>query len=459
MTNLLKQPKGFYRSVFALMIPMMLQNLITHTLALADTFMVGMLGEEYLAAATMATTPLFIFLIFTFGVQSGVGILVAQYWGKGNLGAINRVLGVGTYFSLCFTVIGAVLIGLMPHQILGLVTNDSNLIALGASYAQIVGFSMVFNSISMVYISCQRSMENPKFGVIVLSISALFNIFGNWVLIFGNLGMPALGMEGAAISTLVSRVIEVIIVSAYALHSTRLPLKIKLLVKPGMAILKDFIKYSLPVLLNEALWGFGATLYPVIFGHMVGAQSILAAYNISGNIDRVFAVSMFASGNAAAVIVGREIGAGRQDSVGKVANSLIALAAILGLSTGALLLLARFTIFEPFVFPLFKLSSESASNAAIMLTILACSTPLRTTGFTMGIGVLRGGGDVKVLMIIDVATLYLISLPIAAIAGLVFNAGIAIVYSGILIEDVVKTSLLFTRLRSKKWIHDVTREL
>ena len=459
MTNILQQPKGFYRSVFALMIPMVLQNLITQTVTLADTFMVGMLGEQYLAAATMAATPSFIFMIITFGVQSGIGILVAQYWGKGNTDAINRVLGVGLYFATALTLAGAMVIFVLPMQILNLITNDGALVELGSSYVRIVSFSMVFNTISLVYLACQRSMENARLGVVVLSISSVFNIFGNWILIFGKLGMPALGLEGAAISTLCARILEVVIVAVYALRNSRLPLKIKLLLKPGLVIFKDFVRYSAPVLLNEALWGFGAMLYPVIFGHMTGAQSILAAYNIAGNLDRLFAVSMFACGNATAVIIGREIGAGRQKQAESIARSLVMLSFLLGLASTALLLIARYTIIEPFVFPLFGLSSGAISDAVTMLFILALASPIRTLGFTMGIGVLRAGGDVNALMYIDVGTLYFIALPIAAIAGLVLGASISVVYSSTFIENLAKTALLYFRIRSKKWIHDVTRDL
>jgi Na+-driven multidrug efflux pump len=191
---------------------------------------------------------------------------------------------------------------------------------------------------------------------------------------------------------------------------------------------------------------------------MSGAGTNLAAYNISGNLERMFAVTMFACGGATAVIIGREIGAGRRDRVQSIAKSLMTLGLLLGLCSGALLMLTRFTILEPYVFPLFDLSPEAASTATIMLTIVAISLPMRTLGFTMGIGVLRGGGDVKVLMIIDVATLYLIFLPMASLSGLVFGLGIAIVYSSMLVEDITKTTLLFFRVKSNKWVHDVTRE-
>ena len=458
MTNFFRQPKGFYPSVFALMIPIVLQNLITHSVTLCDTFMVGMLGEEYLAATTIAATPMFFFVIFTFGVQSGAGILVAQYWGRGNSGAINRVLGVGLYFLSAVTFAGAIVIALFPSQILGLVTIDKALIELGAPYARVVGFAQALNSISMLYIACQRSMENARLGVVVLSVSSAFNVFLNWVLIFGKFGLPALGLMGAAVATLCSRVIEVAIVVVYAFRSSRLPLKIALLLKPGIIIFRDFVKYSLPVLLNEALWGLGMMLVPVIFGHMDGAQPILAAYTISGNLERVFAVTLFAAGSVTAVIIGRELGAGREDSVESVAKSLISIGFLLGAFSGALLLLSRFTVLEPYVYRLFDLSGEAARSASIMITILAVSMPLRTFIFTIGIGVLRGGGDVKSVMLIDVGALYLIALPYTAITGLVLKAGIAVVYSSIIFDELIKTLLLWFRMRSKKWIKNVTRE-
>ena len=458
VVKLLQQPKGFYRNVFALMIPMVLQNIITHTVALTDTLMVGMLGEQFLAAMPVALVPLFIVLIFSFGVQSALGVLAAQYWGKGDTSVINRVLGVALYFTVAVSFTAAFIMFFIPDKILGLVTYDAALVAIAVPYARITAFSMALNSISMVYFACHRSMENPRLGFIVLAISAAFSIFGNWLLIFGNLGFPALGIQGAAIATLCARILEVTIVIIHAFKNSRFRVKISLLLKPGMTIYRDFVKYALPVLLNEALWGFGVMLIPVILGHMTDAQTILAAYNISNNLERLFAVSMFACGGATAVIIGREIGAGRQDRAESAAKSLSMLGFILGLSSGALLVLVRFAILEPFVFPLYDLSSEAASSASIMLTIFAITLPIRAMNFTMGLGALRGGGDVKAFMYIDVCTLYFVTLPIASITGLVLKLGIAIVYSSLLFEDISKAILLFWRFRSKKWIHNVTRD-
>lgn len=458
MLNFMKQPKGFYKGVFTIMIPMILQNLITQSVAFADTFMVGMLGQDYLAAVTTGTTPFFIVMVLMMGIQSGAGILIAQYWGKGNQNAINRVLGIGLYFSFIFSFIGAAVVFAFPRQILSLVINDTRIVQMGIDYARIAGFAQMCSSISGIYIAAQRSMENTKLGFIVLTISAVFNLFGNWVLIFGNLGMPALGIEGAAIATLISRILEIIIVLVYALKNKRFKLQVRLVVMPGLTILKDYLKYSMPVIINEALWGFGAVIYPVILGHMQNSAEILAAYTIAGNLERLFNVAVFAAGGATAVIIGREIGAGRVSTVYSVGKSLIMLALFFGLASGGLLLLASLTVLEPVIYPLFKLTPIAAQAATTMLLILSFITVIRTLGFTMGIGVLRGGGDVRVVMFVDIGTLYLIAMPAAALSALVFGAGIGVVYCCIALEDICKTGLLLLRFKSRKWINDVTRE-
>lgn len=458
MLKAMKQPKGFYKGVFALMLPMIFQNIITQTVSFADTFMVGLLGEQSLAAVTTATTPFFVVMLLMMGIQSGAGILIAQYWGKGNLNAINRVLGVGMYFSAFLSFTGAMLMFFFPEFFLNIVTNDAEVVALAVDYAKIAGFAHMCNSISGAYIAAQRSMENARLGVLVLTSSSLINVLGNWLLIFGNLGFPAMGITGAAIATLFSRIAELIIVVIYALKNRRFKIEPKSLFKPGLIILKDFTKYSLPVVLNEALWGFGAMIYPIIMGHMENSMIILAAYTIAGNIERLFGVAMFASGGASAVIVGREIGAGRKDRVYSVGKALVMLALLLGLASAALLFIATLVVLEPFIYPLFKLSEGAAETCTIMLTIMSFLMILRTVGFTMGIGVLRGGGDVKAVMYMDLASLYLFALPAAAISAFVFGAGITVVYGCMALEDIIKTALGVLRFRSKKWINDVTRE-
>jgi len=458
MLTALRQPKGFYKTTLLLMLPIILQNMITQMVALADTFMVGALGEEYLAAVTMANTPFFIIMLITFGVQGGISVMVSQYWGRGDTKTINRIMGMGMYVSVAICLVASVGMAFFAERVMYVITDNLELIPLGCGYARIVGFSYVFSSISGVYIVTQRSMENTKLGVIVLSMSAGINIFLNWVLIFGKLGMPAMGVEGAAVATLLARMTEVVIVSVYATRNRRLRLEPKLIARPGKVIVRDFIKYASPVVLNEALWSLGISVYPVIMGHMEGSTQILAAFTIAGNIERIFTTAVFAVGFAAAIIIGREIGAGRKDTVYNVGRSLAVMGFIMGLIAAALLLVVRMFLLGPVIFPLFKLSKDARAIATNMVTILCLIVPIRTLTFTLMVGILRGGGDVKAVMLLDLAGLYLLSIPAAAITGLVLKAGITTVYLCICADEIFKITTGILRFRSKKWINDVTRE-
>jgi putative MATE family efflux protein len=460
MTNLLKQPRGFYRGVFSLMAPLILQNVISQTIALADAFMVGLTGEASLAAVTLANTPFFVLMVLTFGIQSGVGILIAQYWGRQNKGAISRVIGVGTYVALAVSLLVAVIMLIFPRDILRLVNGDEGLLDLAVDYARIVGVSQVFASLTQIYIAAQRSCENPKLGVIVLSSSSLINIFGNWLLIFGSktLGIAPMGVVGAAVATLAARIIEFAVVVAYAMLNRHLRLDLKLFFRPGMLIVKDFIKYSMPVVINEALWGVSLMLYPVILGHMPSSTALLAAYNIAGNVEKLFTVAVFATGSAVSVMIGKELGSGNTKGVYSIAKSLAATGFLLGLGSGLLLLVATLTVVRQYIYPLFQMSPDAASAATSMLLVLSAVVPLRNGGFAIGIGILRGGGDVRAVMLIDCLSLYVLALPMAAISGLVLGAGIAVVYSSVLLEEVAKTGILIMRMRTKKWIKNVTRD-
>ena len=251
MLRHLHREPGFYKRLFYLALPLILQNLITTSLGFVDTFMVGMLGQNELSAVTAANTPIYMLQIIILGLLSGLSVLASQYWGKGDTESINRCMGVSLYAGLIIAVSVAVVLFFFPLQVMALVTNNGLLIELGAPYLRIVGLSYIFNTISSVYIGMQRSTENPAMGMIVFGISMLTNTCLNYILIFGKLGAPALGITGAAIATLISRVVEVVMVLCYAPHYHRVPLMPRLLLRPGRAMVHSFLKYATPVLVNE----------------------------------------------------------------------------------------------------------------------------------------------------------------------------------------------------------------
>lgn len=440
------------------MLPMILQNLVTNFMALADSFMVGALGETELAAVTMANSVFYVLSLIIFGIQSGTGVLVAQYYGKGRLDAINRIMGMGYYVSLGLTALIALLSFFFPMQLMQLVTNNPDLWEPGAEYARIVGFSYVCMAFSGVYIAVQRSMENPGLGAILLTVSGALNILLNYMFIFGKWGAPAMGCAGAAVATLLSRVFEVLVVTGCFFRSKRLPVKPGLMLRPGRIIAGDFIKYSLPVVLNEGMWSLAMSLYSIIMGHMPNSTPILAAYTIAGNIDRMAAVALFAAGNAAAVIIGRDIGCGDTKEIYGKGVALNFVCFVTGIISMGILLTIRATLLDGFIFPLMDISAEAGELAKMMLAFIAVVMPLRSLNLCNIVGVFRGGGDVRFGLICDIGPLYCVCLPAAALCGLVFGLGITAVYVCICLDDFCKVFLCLPRLRSGKWINSVTRE-
>ena len=440
------------------MLPMILQNLVTNFMALADSFMVGALGETELAAVTMANSVFYVLSLIIFGIQSGTGVLVAQYYGKGRLDAINRIMGMGYYVSLGLTALIALLAFFFPMQLMQLVTNNPDLWEPGAEYARIVGFSYVCMAFSGVYIAVQRSMENPGLGAILLTVSGALNILLNYMFIFGKWGAPAMGCAGAAVATLLSRVLEVLVVTGCFFRSKRLPVKPGLMLRPGRIIAGDFIKYSLPVVLNEGMWSLAMSLFSIIMGHMPNSTPILAAYTIAGNIDRMAAVALFAAGNATAVIIGRDIGCGDTKEIYGKGVALNFVCFVTGIISMGILLTIRATLLDGFIFPLMDISAEAGELAKMLLAFIAVIMPLRSLNLCNIVGVFRGGGDVRFGLICDIGPLYCVCLPAAALCGLVFGLGITAVYVCICLDDFCKVFLCLPRLRSGKWINSVTRE-
>lgn len=219
----LRREPGFYRRLFLLALPLILQNLITTSLGFVDTFMVGLLGSDQLSAVTAANAPIFLIQVIIFGLMSGLTILVSQYWGKQDIASINRCMGFAMYAGLAISILMAAVLFFFPSQVLSLVTDNRTLIEMGEPYLKIVGISYIFNSVSSVYVSMQRSAENPSLGMKVFAASMLLNTFLNYCLIFGNFGAPNMGITGAAIATLTSRIVEFLLVLLYALFSRRVP--------------------------------------------------------------------------------------------------------------------------------------------------------------------------------------------------------------------------------------------
>ena len=457
MFSFLKQGPGFYRQVVLLAAPIVLQNLITSTLDMADTFMVGMLGEAPMAAVTLANIPLFVVQLFIFGVQSGSSVLISQYWGRQEMESINRVLGVAMWVALLASSLFAAVLLACPAEFLSLFGNEPEVIALAAQYGSVAGLSYVCSAFTMMYVAAYRSMERPQLGMYILVASMVLNTFLNWVFIFGKLGVPALGVRGAALATLIARIMEVVIVILHMAKTRFFRVRPRLLLRPGMDMARRFLRYGGLVVFNETTWGLGTSVFPTIMGHMAGSTEILAAYTVAGNVDKICMVVSFGLAATTSIIIGREVGAGRPEKVRPAGAAMCALALICGLSIGLILFLFARILAPAWVFPLFKMSARSASVAVMMMTVQALVRPLKDFNSVAVVGVLRGGGDVRMATIIDTAPQWLIAIPAAVILGSVLKLDILWVYLAMSLENIVKFIFGLRRIRSDAWIRDLTR--
>ena len=428
MLKYLKRGPGFYGYLWRLTGPIALQNLITFSLGLIDTLMVSWLGNTQMAAVTTANVPVFLLISIVFGVQSGLGILVSQYWGKKDMESISRAIGVAAMLGTGITLVLAVVLFLWPVQIMDLLSNKHELSVLGAPYLKLIGFSYVFNMLSSIYVSAMRSAENPGFGMKLFGVSTLLNTGMNYLLIFGKCGLPAI-----------------------------LPLDLAAFFRPGWEMLRRFVKYSTPVILNETAWGLGNSLLTVILGYTDNSVEMLAANAVMGNLNRLFLVVCFGLGAATAVMIGKAIGQGQSHrEVMDLSRTLLVFTLLVGTGLAAVSLALVPTVFVPVVFPLFKLAGQSAAIAAALAVTSFVMIPLHAYSISAVTGVLRAGGDVAWSAALDIAPQWLVALPLTALFALVFKSNYWLVAAAIQAESLLKVPLCALRIRTGKWIHDVT---
>ena len=457
MFKALKRDRAFYGYLLRLTGPIALQNLITFSLGLIDTLMVSQLGNNEMAAVTAANVPVFLLISIVFGVQSGVGILISQYWGKKDLPSISRAIGVAAGLGVALALVIALALFLWPVQIMDLMSNKHHLSLLGAPYLRVIGFSYVFNMLSSIYVSAQRSVENASFGMKLFGMSTVLNTGMNYLLIFGKCGFPMLGVEGAAIATLLSRVAEFAVCLFCALRSRVIPLDLKALFRPGWEMLRRFVKYASPVMANELFWGLGNSLLTVILGHMTISVEFLAANAVMGNLNRLFLVVCFGLGAATAVMIGKAIGEGQShDELMDLSRTLSWVTILVGAALAVIALALVPLLFQPVIFPLFKLYDLSAHLATTLaVTGFAC-IPFHAYSISAVTGILRAGGDVFWSTALDLGPQWLVALPLTALLALVLDADPWFVSLAIQAESFIKCPICLWRIRSRKWIHDVT---
>ncbi len=444
--------KGFYGALFSLAVPIMLQSMISYGLNMTDTIMLGRLGEDVLSASAIANQPYFILTLFIFGLGSGTSVLISQYWGKRDTGSIQHVVGMGLAACVGISALITALVLLFPGPVLSLYSDDPLLIAMGSEYLRIVALSYVVNGISATLLFNLRSVENV---LVPLSVSAgalVVNTFLNWCLIYGNLGMPELGLRGAAVATVIARAVELVAVLIYVFGFEKaMKLKLREIFRINLPLLRDFLKYSLPVVLNETFWGMGISVQAMIIGHFGSAG--IAAYNITTICERFAFFAISGISNSSAVMIGKEVGAGEGHQAKRHARGVLMISLGIGV-TGALVI----GFCRPLLLKLFTLSEGSYEQAMNLLLVMAMYFSVKTITGPLIIGILRGGGDSRFAAVVDIIFLWILSIPLGILSTRALGLPIHLVYALMMLDEPVKMTIALLRLRGGGWIRDVTRE-
>jgi putative MATE family efflux protein len=441
--------REFLRAMLALAIPVAFQQLITASLNMIDVLMVGQLGETSVAALGLANQIFFLLILFLFGVTSGMAIFTAQYWGKGDVENIRRVLGLCLAIAIAVSVVFTLLATLLPEALMSIYTEDAEVIRIGSDYLRIVGLSYVMMAISVSYISVLRSIRMVKITVFVAVLALGLKTVIAYLLIFGIGPFPELGVRGAAIGTAIGWTFEgiLLVILVYALKTPLAanPLSYFRFDRPFAL---NVLKTSLPAAINEVLWSVGFSSYNAVYAR-IGTDAI-AAVNINATIEELVFVLFIGLGNACAVMIGNKIGEGDSETAFEYGQRFMILGVTAALIGGAVVFSQRETVIG-----LYELSSSAANNLRGLMLVFALSAWLKMLNFMLFIGVMRAGGDTRYAMFTELFSVWCIGVPSALIGGFVLHLPVYGVYALVLLEEAVKAVIVFRRFQSRRWIHDL----
>lgn len=443
--------KSFIRNLFLIAFPIILQDFLSSFVNMLDTIMVGQLGSVDIAAVGLGNQLFFIMSLGVFGIASGGQIFIAQYWGKKDIDKIHKTTGMMLTLSLTFTILFALVSILFPEKCLSIYSNDQEVVRRGAEYLRVVAPSYIFFGLNVSFAVSARNVEHLKLPAVATITSVLLNALLNYLLIFGvningNQIIQPHGIIGAAIATVVSRIIEALIVvggSYIRKYVTAAPIK-EYIVK-DRAFLGHYAKISLPVLANELLWGSGISMQSSIFAH--AGTLVIASFNIMNSISNLVYPICLGCGNATAIIIGKTIGEGKTEEAKVLAKKQCGFIAAMAFCLGFVIM--PMSKVMPYIF---NVEAEVLSMASVFIVMRGLMFSFDAFNMTSVVGVFRSGGDTLFAMLMDVGFMWLIALPLGWLAVIVWHLPFWAIYLCILTEPLCKTTVGVIRLMSNKWL-------
>lgn len=452
--SLKDENKRFYKVLISLCIPIIIQNLISTSVNVIDTVMISSLGETSVASIGVANQFFFLFNMSLSGITGGAGVFISQFFGKNDINNIRKVTGFSTILAIILSLVFLIPALIIPTKIINIFSYDPEVVKQCIEYFSIVVFCYPLIAISTVFSMGSRGVRNPKLGMFCSAIALCVNIVLNYGLIFGNLGLPALGVKGAALATVIARIVELILILSYVYL-----LKKDYILRFGVNNLKslnsEFINLllakSLPIFLNDSLWAVGTVLYSVAYSK--AGTSAIAASQIATSTGNFFIMTAVCIANGAAIMLGNELGADYIDRAINYAKKFSVLVFLAGLLFGGLLILNI-----PILLKVFTVSDSLAPDITKIFIIMGILMALKSFNVLLVIGILRSGGDTKYALFLELGCMWLVSIPltfIAALKGAPIYVLVLLTYS----EELVKFIFGMPRALSKKWAANIVKEM
>ncbi|WP_169823689.1 MATE family efflux transporter [Anaerobium acetethylicum] len=441
--------KSFYLKMLSIAFPVICQSIITIGINMIGTIMLGHFGEEQLSAASLANQYISVFYILSLGIGSGAAVLTAQFFGKNNLISFRKTATLMYRFEMCMILLFSAVSGFFPEKVMGFLTRDAEIIGYGAEYLRISAFSYFFFGIALTTTFMLRNVGKVYIPLISSAGAFFINIFFSWVFIFGRLGMERMEIRGAALGTLIARIFEfAVIAGSFIIREKRIGYRIRHFFQPCKEVVKQYVRYCMPVFFSDFLLAAGNMLVVVVIGHV--GTLFVSAYAIASVAVQLY--NVFTSGlySSSSIMIGVAVGQEKVEEAFAQGKEFLKISLIASIAACFLLNI----ISEPFI-GLYNVSPETVKATGELMRAVSFIVIFQIIEEVMTKGVLRGGGDTRFLMVADVLFLWILSVPLGCLAAFWFRWPPAAIYICLKSDCIVKVIWCIWRFRSRKWIHIV----
>lgn len=443
--------RSFYRSLVTLAVPISLQNLVTFAVSFADNVMIGSLGDDAISGVYIGGQLQSVLQMFVGGIEGAILILAAQYWGKKDTQSIRKVVSIGIKFALAVGLLSSLVAVLFPQWVIRAFTTEPGVIQEGAAYVQIVGFTYLFFSVSQVMIAAMRSVETARIGLYISCMALVINVCLNYVFIFGHFGFPAMGVRGAALATLVSRILEMCVGVGYVFFvDKKLRFGLKDLLHTDRQLLRDFIRYGLPVIGGQVVWAINSLANTKILGYY--SAGVIAAASITGMLHNLVYVWMNGMSSAVGIITGKTVGAGQYEKMKEYSKTVQMIFLFVGLISGAAVFLAR----DRFI-SLYNASPEAQAYSRQFINVISVTIIGTCYQAACLFGLVKSGGDISFVFKNDTIFVFLVVIP-SSLLAMWLGAPPWVVFACLKCDQILKCFVAIVKINRYNWMKNLTRD-